>query len=363
MTAIASGQRRRTKLIEQFGDAGIDLLLVTDPFNLRWLTGFTGTNGACVLSADRGLFFTDFRYREQVQGQVEGFELCEVEQDLLGSIGGKLRAAGPARLGYDDRNLSVHQRDQLTRELPDKVDLVEAGGLVETLRAIKDSDEVAAIKRAISVADSAFEEVVTADLVGRTEREVAWQLERTMREAGASAVSFPPIVAAADNGALPHAEPRDREIGLNGLVIIDWGCIVDGYCSDCTRTIATGEISGEMKSVYGLVLEAQKAALAQAKAGVEASKVDAAARSIIDQGGYAEAFGHGTGHGVGLQVHEQPRVARSSEAKLLAGNVITVEPGVYLPNKFGVRIEDLVLVQDGRGEVLTTVGKNLRLVQ
>jgi Xaa-Pro aminopeptidase len=196
-------------------------------------------------------------------------------------------------------------------------------------------------------------------LTGRTERAVALDLEDEMRHRGAEAPSFPSIIAAGPHGALPHAEPRDVEIEGGSLVVIDWGAIVDGYCSDCTRTVATGELDGEAVDVYRLVQRAQQAGLDAVRAGPSGREVDAAARTLIEEAGHGEEFGHGLGHGVGLEVHEAPRLAKSDESALQAANVVTVEPGVYLPGRFGVRIEDLVVVTEDGAEVLSSVGKDL----
>ena len=234
-----------------------------------------------------------------------------------------------------------------------------ASGIVEGLRERKDPGELDAMRRAATLADEIYQWLIDEHgLRGHSERAVARAIEVRALELG-SAVSFPPIVAAAANGALPHAEPGDLEIPAGTLVVVDMGCIVDGYCSDCTRTFATGVVDGEMQEVYELVEEAQSAALAQVRAGATGEQVDAAARSLIDEAGHADHFGHGTGHGVGLEVHERPRLAPGADSVLEAGNAVTVEPGVYLPDRFGVRIEDLVIVTDGQPEVLTGISKAL----
>ena len=222
--------------------------------------------------------------------------------------------------------------------------------------------EIEAIRAAARLADAAFEEVVGAGIVGRTERDVALDLEIAMRRRGAQGPSFAPIVAAGEHGALPHAEPRGRSIPAGTLVVIDWGAQLDGYASDCTRTVATGELDPRDRAVYDLVLRAQQAALAAVRAGPTGREVDAIARAIIDGAGHAEHFGHGLGHGVGLEVHEGPRLSKVGEDSLAAGNVVTVEPGVYVPGAIGVRIEDLVAVTDDGHELLSTIPKELRTV-
>jgi Xaa-Pro aminopeptidase len=240
---------------------------------------------------------------------------------------------------------------------------VPAAGLVEGLRAVKDEGELAAIRAAASLADGAYEQLRDTGLAGRTEREVARSIVRYLEGRGADEVSFPPIVAAGAHGALPHASPRDVEIPSGVLVVVDLGARLDGYCSDCTRTFAAGEVDEEAEAVYELVLEAQLAGLEATRAGVSGRDADSAARAIIDDGGHGERFGHGLGHGVGLLVHEDPRLAKTSEATLAAGHVVTVEPGVYLPGRFGVRIEDLVAVTGDGREVLSSYPKELTSVE
>jgi Xaa-Pro aminopeptidase len=243
--------------------------------------------------------------------------------------------------------------------VPDGVELTPAGGLVERLRAVKDETEVAAMAAAAELATAAYHSLRERGLAGRTERDVAIELVRFMEDSGAEGPSFPPIVASGAHGALPHAVPRDVEIPRDTLVVIDMGALVDGYCSDCTRTIATGSLTDEVLEVYELVRSAQVDALAAATAGAEFKAVDAVAREIIDAAGHEEHFGHGLGHGVGLEIHEAPRLGKTAEGSLVTGHAVTIEPGVYLPGNVGVRIEDLVIVSDGEPRVLTEFPKGL----
>jgi Xaa-Pro aminopeptidase len=238
------------------------------------------------------------------------------------------------------------------------VELVPAGGLVEDLRAVKDQGELAAIRAATELADGAYEELRGAGLAGRTEREVALSIVRLLEDCGAEEVSFPPIVAAGAHGALPHASPRDVEIPGGVLVVVDLGARLDGYCSDCTRTLATGPLNDRPLEAYEAVLAAQEGALAHVRAGVGCRDVDAGAREAV-KARLGLGFDHGLGHGVGLEVHEGPRLAPSAEGSLEAGNVVTVEPGVYVPREFGIRIEDLVVVTEAGCEVLTGFPKEL----
>ena len=338
-------------------------LLVSNLVNLRWLTGFTGTAGAALVGPGTPRFVTDFRYLTQAAAQLDPAWAREIETDLLERVVEGL-PDGPLRLGFDDAHLTVAQHARLEKLVAERdVELVAAGGIVEELRAVKDSAEIDRIRAAAALADAAFEEVVGAGIVGRTERDVALDLEIAMRRRGAQAASFAPIVAAGEHGALPHAVPRDVPIPAGTLVVIDWGAQLDGYASDCTRTVATGDLDPRDRDVYETVLAAQEAALEAIRPGPTGQEVDAIARAIIDESGHAEHFGHGLGHGVGMEVHEGPRLSKQGKAALAAGNIVTVEPGIYVPGAFGVRIEDLVAVTADGHEVLNGLPKALRTVQ
>jgi Xaa-Pro aminopeptidase len=346
---------RGDRLAALLAERGLDCVLVSNLVNVRWLTGFTGTNGACVVSGDERLFFTDFRYVDLAKSQVRGYELIETSRTMLLDLARRLKG----RTGFDDAHVSVRMHAKLNEKVGHGVELVPAGGLVERLRAVKDDGEVRAMRTAAQIADAAYADIREGGLAGRSEREVALTAVRFMEDAGADGPSFPPIVASGGHGALPHAVPRDVEIPRDTLVVIDMGAMVDGYCSDCTRTLATGAIADEAAEVYELVLRAQTASLPAATAGADCQAVDAVARGIIDDAGHEEHFGHGLGHGVGLEVHEPPRLGKTAKGSLEAGNAVTVEPGVYLPGEFGVRIEDLVIVTDGEPEILTAFPKEL----
>ena len=347
---------RGDRLVELLRERELDCLLVTDLVNVRYLTGFTGTNGACVVTSQERLFLTDFRYVEQAAGQVRGFEALPAGRDLAADLATRLRG----RAGFDDANVSVRTHAKLLEKVGAGVELVAAGGLVERLRRVKDRAELAAIAAASQLATAALERVLERGLAGRTERTVALELESEMRLAGAQDPSFPSIVAAGAHGALPHAVPREAEIPRDTLVVIDWGARLGGYCSDCTRTVATGDLSGSALEAYELVRHAQEQALEAVRAGAGCRAVDAVARDLIEQAGHGEHFGHGLGHGVGLEVHEEPRLTKQADdGELAAGNVVSVEPGVYLPGELGVRIEDLVAVTTEGADVFTSFPKTL----
>jgi Xaa-Pro aminopeptidase len=348
---------RGERLEQQLAERELDRILVTELTNVRYLTGFTGTNGACICGPDVRLFLTDFRYTERAAAEVEGWETITVTADWLKGIAERLEG----KVGFEDDHMSVRLLEKLKGKLGEGVEMVAAGGAVEKLRRVKDEGELAAIEEASKLADEVWRWSLERGLAGRSEREVARAAEARIRELGGDP-SFPAIVAAGPNGALPHAEPGERRIGQGELVVFDMGAQLDGYCSDGTRTFATGEPGEEARRVYGIVLEAQLAALEAVKAGVKGEDVDAVARKMIDAAGHGEHFGHGLGHGVGLEVHEAPRLSLRSDDVLAAGEVVTVEPGIYLPGKLGVRIEDFVVVTDEGLRNLSSLPKDLQLV-
>jgi Xaa-Pro aminopeptidase len=353
---------RGDAVVAEVAERELDALLVAHDVNLRWLTGFTGSNGLAVVGDDVRVFLTDFRYVEQAADQVDpSFERRRGERDLLEDARAALPERRPLKLGFDDAHTSVHTHARLRELLGEEVELVSAAGMIEDLRAVKDADELTLVRTAARIADEALREVLDAGLAGRTERAVARALEDAMRDRGAEP-SFPSIVAAGPHGALPHAEPRDVEIPESALVVIDLGALYQGYCSDCTRTVATGDLDGDAREVYDIVLQAQRAALQAVKPGPEGKEVDAVARDLITEAGHGDEFGHGLGHGVGLEVHEAPTLSKRGDKLLAAGNVVTVEPGVYLPGRFGVRIEDLVVVTADGPDVLSSFTKELTVV-
>lgn len=351
---------RADRLVGAVHAAQLDAVLVTDATNLRYLTGFTGSSGLALVG-ESGLrrFVTDFRYLTQSAEQLAPVWERQIAQNLLEKLAAGL-PEGAFRLGFDDAALSVKEHARLADLVGDEVELVPAAGMVETLRLVKDLDELERIRAAQRLADEALEDVLGRGLAGRTERAVALDIEFTMRRLGAEGSSFPPIVAAGAHGALPHAVPRPEVIPEGTLCVIDWGARLDGYASDCTRTYATSaDIDPRDKEVYALVARAQEAALAAVAPGPLGREVDAVARELIAAAGHAEHFGHGLGHGVGMDVHEGPRLSREGDVALAPGHVVTVEPGVYVPGQVGVRIEDLVVVTDDGNEVLTGLTKEL----
>ena len=352
-------EQRVERLERLVAERKLDALVVTGLVGVRYLTGFTGTSGLCVVGTGIRTFFTDFRYAEQAKTQIEDFHILQGERDLLGSAARHLLEHGAERVGFEDHLLAVRAYDRLQKELGESVELERAGGLVESLRAIKGEAELEAIGAAAAIADEMYTRLAEQGVSGRTEREIALDLEEQMRRRGAEGPSFPTIVASGAQSALPHAVPRDEPVRPGTLMIVDMGSRHGGYCSDCTRTFAVGKPSDEARDVHDLVLRAQSAALEGVRAGADCAAVDGIARDILTEAGYGQEFGHGLGHGVGLEVHEEPRLARTAEGQLAVGNVVTVEPGVYLTGRLGVRIEDLVVVSDATPKVLTTFTKEL----
>ena len=349
---------RADRLVELTTERELDQLFVSDLTNVRYLSGFTGTNGACLVGREQHIFFTDFRYTERAQQEVgEEWERPEAERELVPQIASRMSG----RVGFEDAKLSVRQLARLEAAAGDDVDFVPAGDLVEQLRAVKEPDEIERIAAAAELGDDVFRWALERGLAGRTERDVARACEARIRELGAEP-SFPPIVAAGENGAIPHADAGDREIGSGELVVFDMGANIDGYYSDGTRTFATGEPGEEAREVYDLVLAAQLAALGAIRAGATGKEIDAVAREIIAEAGHGDHFGHGLGHGVGLDLHEGPRLATTSEEELREGNVVTVEPGIYLPGRFGIRIEDLVVLTSDGHRNLSGMPKELQVV-
>ncbi len=326
-------------------------LLVTHGPNVRYLTGFSSSNAALLVEPERVRLFTDFRYVDAARA-VEGVELVETKRSLMAALAELLEG----RVGFEADAVSYASWETLG---DGGLELVPRRGLVEALRAVKDDDELDSIRRAAEITSRAYERFAEEPFVGRSERELAWRLDGLFHELGAHAPAFESIVASGPNSARPHARPTDREVQAGETVVIDAGAQVDGYCADCTCTFATGPLPDELRAAYAATSDGQLAGLEAVRAGVTGVDADAAARDRIEAAGYGEKFGHGLGHGVGLDVHEAPRLSRESSDTLVAGNVVTVEPGIYLEGLGGIRIEDLVIVTDGEPEILTTSTKDL----
>ncbi len=376
MTSAAAGrceEQRIERLAGELGEREVDALLVSTPVNVRYTTGFTGSSAIALIAAADApgaagggghRFLTDFRYTTQSAEQVAPTLQREIVTGNLLETAVRSLSGSRGALGFDDASITVADHRRLSAALADGWELRPCAGAVERLRAVKDAQEIERMRAAAQLADEALRGLLEDGLVGRSERDVAIDLELRMRRLGAEAPSFPSIVSAGAHGALPHGEPRDVPIARDVLVTIDWGAIHEGYCSDCTRTYATGEgLSERAREVYALVLAAQERGLAAVTAGPTGREVDAVAREVIESAGQGEHFGHGLGHGVGMEIHEAPRLSRTGgERRLQAGNVVTVEPGVYVPGRLGVRIEDLVVVREDGQDVLNGLDKALTVI-
>lgn len=315
-------------------------LLVTNPVNVAYLFGFKSSNAALLVEPDRVRLFTDFRYAEAARS-VDGVEFEETKRALLWDLSSRLSG----RIGFEADYVSYAGWETLAAG---GIEPVPRRGLVERLRAVKDEEELTAIKRACEITDRMFERLADERFVGRTEREIAWRIVDLFREEDADQVAFESVVASGPNAARPHARATERVIGAGETVVIDTGCLVDGYTSDYTRTFVTGPADGVIKEAYAVVLAAQQAGLDAIRAGIAGVDADAAARRVVDETSFAGTFGHGLGHGLGLEVHESPRLSTESTDTLAAGNVVTVEPGIYLEGRAGIRVEDdAVVTADG----------------
>ncbi|HZQ83178.1 MAG TPA: Xaa-Pro peptidase family protein [Gaiellaceae bacterium] len=327
-------------------------LLVTNLTNVQYLTGFESSNAALyVQPSGETTLYTDFRYIETAR-EIPDVEVQMTKRAVMSDLGEWLSG----RVQFEANVLPYLEWQRLDAS---GAELVPTQGIVEELRAVKDEEEVAKLRKAARIADRALEALTAETWVGRTEHEVAWRLLELCHAHGADDRSFESIVASGPRGALPHGRPTDAVIEKRTLVTVDWGVIVDGYNSDCTRTFSTGELPGRLREIYDVCLDAQKKAVAGIKAGMTGIDADALARDPIEAAGYGANFGHGLGHGVGLAVHEAPRLSTESPDTLVAGHAVTIEPGIYLPGEGGVRIEDLAIVRDDGVELLTSFPKEL----
>ena len=356
MTPVRAEQseRRVTALRRRLVDLELDGMVVTTPENIRYLSGFSGSLGYLVIGSLAAEILGDSRYWLQIEAEAPGFTLVRsgASHALWALVAQRLKALDMRRVGFESQHLTVDQHQRLAAALPADATLVPTTALVEELRIIKSRDEVELLRTAASIAGRAFDRVRSAVRPGLREKDVAFLLEQTFRELGAGGPAFESIVASAERGALPHGRASDRVIERGDMVVIDFGASAAGYHSDCTRTIVIGTPTAEQTRVIEAVREAQLTSMAMMKPGVAADAIDRRAREVL--AGEAHAFGHGLGHGIGLQVHERPYLSPSDHTSLRAGMVITNEPGIYIPGWGGVRLEEMVLVNDYEPEVLTT---------
>ncbi len=346
---------RRERLVDALADRELDGIFVTTLVNVRYLTGFTGSNGALVVPREgTPVFLTDGRYRDQAAKELPDVEHV-IERDLAAAASARM---GSGSWGIETHTLSVDGHANLT-SLVSGVTLVPAGRVVEELRVVKDEEEIEHLRTACRISTEALEGLLGGPLVGRTERDVARDLESRMLDLGAEAIAFETILASGENSAIPHHSPTDRILGAGELMKADFGARVAGYHADCTRTVVLGKADDWQREVYRAVQQSQSAGLDHFRDGAKVSDSDAAARASLDAAGWLHAFTTGLGHGVGLEIHEDPFIAARNTAKLVSRTVLTMEPGIYVPGRGGVRIEDTVLVTTGAPEVLTTMTKDL----
>jgi Xaa-Pro aminopeptidase len=354
-------KERLERLVAQLGERELDAMLISAPENRRYLSGFTGSAGYLFVTKSRAVLATDFRYTEQASHQAPGYEILRTKGGW-GWFLELLKETGPRKVGFESQDVTVASYQNLLNALKEEatlgqVSLVAAPGIVEPLRVIKDQEELALLQKAIDASDAAMEAVCPTIQEGMTEREVAWRMELAMRDFGADSLSFETIVASGPNGAMAHHRPGDRQIRRGEPIVIDMGARVGGYCSDITRTVVVGEPDDQFRQIYDIVLGAQLTAIHTVKPGMKGEDCDNLSRSIITAANYGDNFGHSLGHGVGLAVHESPRVGPKATEELKAGMVFTIEPGIYLTGWGGIRIEDIVILNEGGATPLSKASK------
>lgn len=349
-------QRLRQKLVE----LEIGGMFISQPENRRYLSGFDGSAGYLLITEKDAVIATDFRYVEQVKQQAPDYRVFQITGEMERWLAELIAHLDSRKLGFESQHISLamyRQMGNIMKKLASPSQLVPLEGLVEPLRAVKDAEEIELITQAVAISDQAFQHIEQNIKTGMSEKEVAWELEKFMRENGSQSVPFDVIVASGPNAALPHARPSERVIQKGEPVLMDIGAKVNGYASDLTRTICLGQPDDEFKRVYDIVLGAQLAAMELVREGMTGEQADNLARTVIAEAGYADAFGHALGHGVGLAAHEVPRLGPGSSEEIASGMVFTIEPGIYLPGWGGVRIEDLVVMENGKIRVLSKARK------
>jgi Xaa-Pro aminopeptidase len=336
-------------------------MLVTDLAHVRYLTGFSGSSGLCFITLTRQFFITDRRYKSQAPQEVHGFKIIIAKQNLFPLLAEKKIIPTRARVGFESQHISVADMLSLKKLLPLRR-FIHATNILENVTAVKDDKEIELIRSAAIISDNVFKKLLTLVRPGVRECDIAAEISYWHRKYGAEGDAFDPIVASGERGALPHARASEKKIRLGELVVLDFGCCYRGYNSDLTRTIAVGNPSEEMKNVYQIVLDAQKKAIDAVRSGATARSIDTIARKHIRQKGYGRYFIHSLGHGLGIHVHDPLRISAMSAAVLKTGNVVTIEPGIYIPGRGGVRIEDDIVVRENGCEILTTSPKELIIV-
>ena len=357
-SVIKKLRRLRTSIAQR----GLDALLLSQPENLRYLSGFTGSSGWLLISEQNAILATDFRYMEQAKGESQDFEIIQTKRELSDWLLSLVSDMGWHKLGFEANFVAYDSHHRLSEAIAIRqvnIELIPTTNIVEQLRSIKEPEELRFITKAVELADSVFEQAKAIIRPGITEKEAAWEIEKLLRQEMSEGMPFEVIVASGLNSALPHATPTEKIIRFAEPVLIDMGARIDGYCSDLSRTLFLGKADKTLQEIYNIVFKAQTAAIEGIESGMDAPQADQLARSVVEQAGYRDAFGHGLGHGVGLAVHEIPTLGPSSSDSLADGMVFTVEPGIYLVGKGGVRIEDMVVLENGKARVLSKAKKDL----
>ncbi len=350
---------RIEKLRKKLKELDVEAILLSDAYNVRYYTGYSGGDGFVLVTIDKVIILTDSRYVEQVAKESPSCLCYDIGRNTYAVVISKLlKEKEIHRLGFEDNSIGYKEYEGLKNQCVDII-FVEASDSIDSFRKIKDSNEIEYIRQAEAIGDGAFSHISSIIKVGMSEREIALEIEFYMKKSGADGLSFDTIVASGPNSSMPHAKVSDRKIVSGDFITMDFGCIYKGYCSDMTRTVAVGECSSKQGEIYDIVLEAQEEALSMLKPGMKCCDVDFVARDIIREAGYDKYFGHGLGHSVGLYIHESPRLSPTCSEILEPGMIMTVEPGIYLPGEFGVRIEDLVVITENGYENLTNSDKIL----
>jgi len=356
--------KRLRKLRASILEKGLDVLLISQPENLLYFSGFTGSSGWLLISEKNAILATDFRYVEQAKEESPDFEIIQTKQGIHNWLPDLVSDSGWYKLGFEANFISYEVYHKLSEAIKSKqvnLELVPTTGIVEQLRSIKEPEELGFITKAVELANAAFEQVNVIIRPGMTEKETAWEIEKFLRQAGSEGLPFEIIVASGLNSALPHARPTEKTLCSGEPVLVDMGARINGYCSDFSCTLFLGNADKTFREIYNIVLKAQATAIEGIESGMDASQADRLARSVIEQAGYGDAFGHGLGHGVGLAVHELPTLNPSSSDSLIDGMIFTIEPGIYLVGKYGVRIEDMVVLENGKARVLSKAKRDLLL--
>jgi len=348
---------RIKKIVEQFDQLGIDCFIVSDSRTVRYLSGFTGSNGLCLIFKDRRYFFTDFRYQEQVKNEVKGFDVIISGEYLIDELKNKNLIKG-SKTGFEAKRITFYDYQKLLEFIP-LDSLIPEDSLIEKMVSVKDNEEIENLEKAAGITDKVFSDIIAMIKPGIEEIEISAEISYRIKKYGGEKDAFDPIILGGAKSALPHGKPDNNKLQSGDCVLFDFGCVYNGYHSDITRTVFLGEPDKKTKEIYSIVLKAQEKAIESVREGIKCSELDSVARDVITEKGFGEYFGHSLGHGLGLEIHEPPKISVTNTELLVPGNVITIEPGIYIPGIGGVRIEDDVVVTSNGCNDLTKSPKEL----